>query len=143
MCARISAFCEHLRRALICDFWLSQYKHQFWFSKADFFINIFDKGLMRCKNVVSIWSTSWDAAPQSIQFWASFCSTYSSSSQSCQLVNRCTKCTKITQTERVTEQRQCFLCPLLTVDIFYTADLFSSIFLFLRTNLKHCRLNFV
>lgn len=68
-----------------------------------------------------------------------FTRTYSSSTQSCQLGDRCTKCTKITQTGGVTEQRQCFLCPPLIVDIFYSAVLFSSIFLFLTTNLKYCR----
>lgn len=135
MCTSISAFCEHLRHVLNCDFWLFQYKHQFWFSKDNFLISIFDKGLMRCKNVVSIWSNSSDAALQSIQFWASFYSTYSSSGQSCQLGNRCTKGTKITQTGGVTKQRQCFLCPPLRVDTFYSAVLFSSFFLFLTTNL--------
>lgn len=135
MCTSISAFCEHLRHVLICDFLLSQYKYQFWYSKDDFFNQYFYTGLTRCKNVVSIWSNSSEAAPQSIQFWASFHSTYSSSSHSCQLGNRCTKGTKITQTGGVTEQRQCFLCPSLRVDAFYSAVLFSSFFLFLTTNL--------
>lgn len=78
-----------------------------------------------------------DAAPQFAQFWASFSSTYSSSSQSCQLVNRRMKCIKKIPNNPnqinkktsggVTEPKAVFSVLPEIVDIFYTAVLSSII----------------